>query len=46
MASPQQQLVATTEQLNRLVQVMIENHTVDTRFVEALALQVRFTVSL
>lgn len=39
MASAQQQLVAITEQLDRLLQFMVENHIVDARFVEALALQ-------
>ena len=44
MASAQQQLVAITEQLDRLLQFMVENHIVDARFVEALALQVCFGV--
>ena len=44
MASAQQQLVAITEQLDRLLQFMVENHIVDARFVEALTLQVCFDV--
>ena len=44
MTSAQQGLVAITKQLNCLLQFMAENHIVDARFVEALALQVCFNV--